>query len=378
MPALARVAALFATTVSVLLATEVSGTVLDTPPSGVAEPAAAPRSPEDGAFRRELQDDTQPVEAVASAPPSPPPGGIEISELDTDFTLRAAILFVSVTLILIGIAAFIGSKSDSPLARGSPLIMLNVIDFVTDCAFVGSVRNDRELFVPSLIFVVLPVLVGSIFIFYFLTRKIYREIERGESQVTEWLINNSTIAGCVCLVSLARVDILKYLPPLPDRDRARIAAAGLISVFFEDLPQVVIQGTALGKASSALQFSLAAIAFVYGILTILAGFFGRFFTACAFYVERQERIRARKETEAGANQDRPADARGKEGAAEQGSRGAGAKGKGRTLTVQVGRGGRPPAINELSPSSSAELTKAMEAEHARADGRGDGRADGRV
>lgn len=282
--------------------------------------------------------------------------GAGVSDDDRDFTLRAVILFVSITLILIGVAAFAGSKSDSPLARGAPLIMLNLIDFITDCVFVGSVRDDEQIFVPALTFIVLPSLINIIFVVAYLVNKIFKEAERGETQVTEWLMNNSTIAGFVALLALSRLDIIKYLPPLPDRDRARIAAAGLAPLFLEDVPQVVLQGLALGKATDALQLSLAAIAIVYGILTILAGCFGRFFTACAFYVERQERIKARRGRNGVATSKSP------QADSTVGSSPGNGLQQPLNLQVKVNprAAGRPPKLDELSPSSSASLSKVFD------------------
>jgi len=177
---------------------------------------------------------------------------ISINVIDTGIT-DIGILIICASLIISSIILFILAKAKARNSSPSIIIVfgITVSDLITDIMFIVWIRSES----PSLFYLSLLCLI--IYIFLSLSASFF--ILRREMQVREfntWYKKNRTVSTFAFALSSFNVNLLNFLTssilnlkcfnaPLRAKTRKYLNLFSLLSVFFEDVPQLIFQITAV-------------------------------------------------------------------------------------------------------------------------------------
>ncbi|RGB32297.1 hypothetical protein C1646_707122 [Rhizophagus diaphanus] len=124
---------------------------------------------------------------------------------------------------------------------------LIIFDLVLDVAFVSSnARDVPVLYIPSVVFVTLPIGLNTILAFYIITQ------ENTRPKFFQWFTNHGKVASVFTVLAGADIEALNILhsnlagfpffrAPFSDEAKSKIFWGACINIFIEDIPQVIIQ-----------------------------------------------------------------------------------------------------------------------------------------
>ncbi|GES76898.1 hypothetical protein GLOIN_2v1639405 [Rhizophagus clarus] len=124
---------------------------------------------------------------------------------------------------------------------------LIIFDLVLDIAFVSSNAKDVPiLYIPSVLFVTLPIGINTILAFYIITQ------ENTRPKFYQWFTAHGKVASVFTVLSGADIEALNILhsnlagfpffrAPFSDDAKSKIFWGACLNIFTEDIPQVVVQ-----------------------------------------------------------------------------------------------------------------------------------------
>ncbi|GBB88775.1 hypothetical protein RclHR1_15380003 [Rhizophagus clarus] len=156
---------------------------------------------------------------------------------------------IVIGIIILGLLYFY-AKRRHPKGENIEIfrISLIIMDFVMDLLFVlNNGRNVPQLFIPSIIFCAVPLVINSIVSMIIMLQ----EITRNES-FYKWFKLNTNIAALFTILASTDLEVLKTLSsqvagiklfnaPISEKSQSNIFWGSLIGFFIEDIPQFIIQ-----------------------------------------------------------------------------------------------------------------------------------------
>eukprot|EP00808_Paulinella_micropora_P013975 g34513.t1 len=241
-------------------------------------------------------DGTGSCEVVVSA--NPPP-----SFTKWLYIIAAVLGGVCLVVILINKCKFPNAES---------LVMVSVffsfLDVASDILFVvaASPAFDsiiRHLFIPSIVFVILPLGLNIVAAY-----RVYTALQRDNKEFQKWQEKNEKGGGlfmflCAINTELGLVMDSKLLgmqifhAPIPSAVAYQLEWLGIVQNVFEDLPQLIIQGIALTALTSAGEGAdnIALVSLALSTLSLLWGGLGRLVSLSkSLYGETSKQSRTRR------------------------------------------------------------------------------------
>ncbi|CAG8679520.1 8676_t:CDS:2, partial [Funneliformis caledonium] len=160
------------------------------------------------------------------------------------YRLLGVFLVVGLLIIL-----FLFAQKRDKAGNNFAILQLGLIlfDLIMDVLFVSNNSRDIPLlYIPSVIFVTLPIGLNTILAFYIITK------ENAVPEFYEWFTNNGKVASVFTLLSGADIEALNILQsnlagfpffqaPFSDGAKSKIFWSACLNIFIEDFPQVIIQ-----------------------------------------------------------------------------------------------------------------------------------------
>ncbi|CAG8641567.1 15468_t:CDS:2 [Funneliformis mosseae] len=160
------------------------------------------------------------------------------------YRLLGVFLVVGLLIIL-----FLFAQKRDKAGNNFAILQLGLIlfDLIMDVLFVSNNSRDiPSLYIPSVIFVTLPIGLNTILAFYIITK------ENAVPEFYKWFTNNGKVASVFTLLSGADIEALNILQsnlaglpffqaPFSDGAKSKIFWSACLNVFIEDFPQVIIQ-----------------------------------------------------------------------------------------------------------------------------------------
>ncbi|CAG8572251.1 7568_t:CDS:10 [Diversispora eburnea] len=195
--------------------------------------------------------------------------------------------FLGVILILaILVVLFLIAQKMESKGRNIAVLQLGLIifDFVMDVLFVSkNGKVIKELYIPSVLFVTIPIGINAIWAFYIISD------ENKSKNFLNWFTQHEKAASIFTILSSADIETLRILysnlagfkffqAPISTKGKNRIFWASCITIFIEDIPQVIIQ---LVYHFSVVTYDdiIPILALASSCLNLLTNFIGRLFQA---------------------------------------------------------------------------------------------------
>ncbi|GBB88972.1 hypothetical protein RclHR1_01560008 [Rhizophagus clarus] len=187
-----------------------------------------------------------------------PIGYDQLTYLDSDYRFNPVpdywkeykfkLLSVFLAVIVLILLYFLARKREK---KGNNFVIFKFVlftfDFVTDFLFLTNNANDvPKLFIPSIIFFVIPIGFNTVLAFLTITE------ENKRPEFSRWFTENSKFASTFTILAGADVEVLSTLEsnlagfkvfqaPFSDSARAKIFWGSFSNIFIEDFPQLIIQ-----------------------------------------------------------------------------------------------------------------------------------------
>ncbi|RHZ82308.1 hypothetical protein Glove_109g323 [Diversispora epigaea] len=194
--------------------------------------------------------------------------------------------FLSVILVIaILVVLFLIAQERESKGRNIAVLKLGLIifDFVMDILFVSENGKVIEvLYIPSIIFLTVPIAVNTIWAFYVISD------ENKSKTFFDWFTKHEKVASLFTVISSADIEVLSILhsnaagfkffqAPISTNGKNRIFWASCLTVFIEDMPQVIIQ--ILYQQSVVTYDIIPLLTLVSSSLSLLINIVGRLFQA---------------------------------------------------------------------------------------------------
>ncbi|RHZ52422.1 hypothetical protein Glove_461g4 [Diversispora epigaea] len=194
--------------------------------------------------------------------------------------------FLCVILVLaILVILFLIAKKMESKGRNLAILQLGLIvfDFIMDVLFVSKNGKVIEvLYVPSVIFLAFPIGINTIWAFYIISD------ENKSKPFFDWFTQHEKIASVFTVLSSADIDTLSILhsnlagfkffqAPISIKGKNRIFWASCLTIFVEDIPQLIIQ--LLYHISVVTYDIIPLLTLVSSCLSLLINIIGRLFQA---------------------------------------------------------------------------------------------------
>ncbi|RHZ82304.1 hypothetical protein Glove_109g196 [Diversispora epigaea] len=194
--------------------------------------------------------------------------------------------FLGVILVfLILIVLLLIAKKMESKGRNMAILQFGLIifDFVMDVLFVSNNGKVIEvLYIPSVVFLTVPIGINTIWAFYIISD------ENKSKTFLDWFIRHEKVASLFTVLSSADIEILSILhsnmagfkffqAPISSKGKNRIFWASCLTIFFEDIPQVIIQ---IKYHYSVVKYNIIPLlTLVSSCLSLLINIVGRMFQA---------------------------------------------------------------------------------------------------
>ncbi|RHZ82560.1 hypothetical protein Glove_109g37 [Diversispora epigaea] len=160
---------------------------------------------------------------------------------------------------------------------------LIIFDFVMDILFVSNNGKVIEaLYIPSVIFLTVPIIINTIGAFYIINN------ENNSKPFLDWFTQHEKVASVFTILSSADIETLSILhsnlagfkffqAPISTKGKNRIFWASCLTIFVEDVPQLIIQ---LIYHNSVVTYDIIPLlALISSCLSLLINIIGRLFQA---------------------------------------------------------------------------------------------------
>ncbi|RHZ82446.1 hypothetical protein Glove_109g274 [Diversispora epigaea] len=194
--------------------------------------------------------------------------------------------FLSVILVLvILVILFLIAKKMESKGHNMAILQLGLIifDFVMDVLFVSENGKVIEvLFIPSIVFLTVPIGINTIWAFYIISD------ENKSKTFLDWFIQHQKVASVFTILSSADIETLSILhsnlagfkffqAPISTKGKNRIFWVSCVTIFVEDIPQVIVQ--LIYHFSVVTYDIIPLLALVSSCLSLLINIIGRLFQA---------------------------------------------------------------------------------------------------
>ncbi|RHZ78022.1 hypothetical protein Glove_168g35 [Diversispora epigaea] len=185
--------------------------------------------------------------------------------------------------------SFLNSKKMNSKGCNMAILQLSlmIFDFVMDILFVSKEGKAVEaLYIPSIIFLTVPIGINTIGAFYIISK------ENKEGLFFDWFTQHEKVASVFTVLSSADIEILSTLhshlagfeffhAPTSTKGKNRIFWISCLTVFVEDIPQMIIQ---LLYHNSVVTYDIIPLlALISSSLSLLINIIGRSFQAINLY-----------------------------------------------------------------------------------------------
>ncbi|PKY49417.1 hypothetical protein RhiirA4_527649 [Rhizophagus irregularis] len=161
------------------------------------------------------------------------------------------LIIIFVVGLAVIIVLYVLARRKNPNARNSVIIETCFImqDIAMDLAFILlKVKNTPHLFIPTIIFFILPIVIN-----FLLAINIFVSEMAMNPSFNKWVKESPTLSSMCTLFSAIDIQILNTLSsdlfglkifsaPLTQRSKKIMLWGVFISIFVEDIPQIIIQG----------------------------------------------------------------------------------------------------------------------------------------
>ncbi|RIA80123.1 hypothetical protein C1645_793218 [Glomus cerebriforme] len=167
-------------------------------------------------------------------------------DLWESYKFRLLGLFLIVGLLIV---LFLFAQRRDSNGNNIAILQLGLIifDLVMDILFVSNNGKDvPELYIPSVVFVTMPISINTMFAFYIITK------ENTRHKFFQWFTAHGKVASVFTVLAGADIEALNILhsnlagfpffrAPFSDEAKSKIFWGACLNIFTEDIPQVVIQ-----------------------------------------------------------------------------------------------------------------------------------------
>ncbi|RHZ77774.1 hypothetical protein Glove_173g63 [Diversispora epigaea] len=190
------------------------------------------------------------------------------------------ILVLAILVVLFLIAHSIDNKGRNIAVLQFGLI---IFDFIMDVLFVSeNSQVIKVLYIPSIVFLTVPIVFNTIWAFYVISD------ENKSKDFLNWFTRHEKVASLFTVLSSADIETLSILhsniagfeffqAPISIKGKNRIFRASCLTIFVEDIPQVIIQ--ILYQQSVVAYDIIPLFTLVSSCLSLLINIVGRLFQA---------------------------------------------------------------------------------------------------
>ncbi|RHZ82557.1 hypothetical protein Glove_109g34 [Diversispora epigaea] len=195
---------------------------------------------------------------------------------------KLKLLIVMVALVILVVLLFIAEKMESK-GHNMAILQLGLIifDFVLDFLFIS--KNGKvieELFIPSIVFLAVSIGINAISAFYIINN------ENKSKPFLDWFTRHEKLASVFTVLACADIEILSILhsnlagfkffqAPFSTKGKNRIFWVSCVTIFVEDIPQLIIQ--ILYQRRVITYDIIPLLALISSCLSLLINIIGRLF-----------------------------------------------------------------------------------------------------
>ncbi|RHZ82458.1 hypothetical protein Glove_109g153 [Diversispora epigaea] len=191
---------------------------------------------------------------------------------------------IILTLVILVILSLIAKKMES---KGHNVVILQlgliIFDFIMDVLFVSQNGKVIEvLYIPSVIFLTVPIGINTIWAFHIIS------YENKSKAFLDWFSQHEKVASVFTILSSADIEALRILhsnlagfkffqAPISTKGKNKIFWVSCLTIFVEDIPQLIIQ---LMYNHSVVTYDIIPLlALVSSCISLLINIIGRLFQA---------------------------------------------------------------------------------------------------